>query len=185
MHKKLPTFYHFVDDLNINKIVKIDKKIAIIYRSCQIKHDIDKLIQFRNYCKNNQRVFLIANNFKIAYQLRLDGFYISAFNKESVNRHKNNKLIIVGSAHSLREIRIKELQGVDQIFLSPIFKTSKSNKYLGLFKFNLLCKYTYKPIIALGGINNKNIKQIKMTNSIGIASIEYIKKNKKISKIKI
>ena len=45
--------------------------------------------------------------------------------------------------------------------------------------------YTNKPIVALGGINTQNIKQIKMTNSIGIASITYIKKNKKFAKISL
>ena len=185
MHKKLPKFYHFVDDLNINKIIKIDKQIAIIYRNYQIKPNINKIIQFRNYCKNNQRIFLMANNFNLACKLKLDGFYIPAFNKKNVNKYKNKRLIIVGSAHNLREIKVKETQGVSQIFLSSIFKNQKSNKYLGIFRFNLLCKYTNKPIIALGGINNKNIKLIKMTNSIEIASIGYIKKNKNISKIRL
>jgi len=185
MHKKLPNFYHFVDDLNINEITKIDKQIAIIYRNYQIKPNINKIIHFRNYCKNNRRIFLIANNFNLASQLNLDGFYIPAFNKENINKYKNNKSIIIGAAHNLKEIRVKETQGVDQIFLSPIFKTLKSNKYLGLLKFNLLSMYTNKPIVALGGINTQNIKQIKMTNSIGIASITYIKKNKKFAKISL
>mgnify|MGYP000082418186 CR=1 FL=1 len=100
-----------------------------------------------------------------------------------MNRYKNNRQFIVGSAHSLKEIRIKKIQGVSQIFLSPIFKIYKSSKYLGLFKFNLLSEYANTPIIALGGINNQNINQIKMTNSIGIASIKYIKQNKKISNL--
>ena len=181
MHKKLPSFYHFVENLNINEIIEIDNKIALIYRNYEIKPSINKIIKFRNYCKNNKRIFLIANNFILAKQLSLDGFYIPAFNKENINRYKNNRQIIVGSAHSLKEIRIKEIQGVSQIFLSPIFKTSKSNKYLGLSRFNLLSNYTNTPIVALGGINKQNINQIKMTNSIGIASIKYIKKNKKIS----
>ena len=86
---------------------------------------------------------------------------------------------MIGSAHSLKEIRNKESQGVEQIFLSPIFKTTKSSKYLGLFKFRQLCNLTNIPIIALGGINKQNINKIKMTNSSGIASIGYIKKNNK------
>ena len=185
MHKKLPNIYHFVDDLNINEIIKIDKNIGIIYRNCQIKPNINKIIHFKNYCKNNKRIFLIANNFNLASQLNLDGFYISAFNKKNINRYRNNKSIIVGAAHNLKEIRIKEKQGVDQIFLSPIFKILKSDHFLGLLRFNLLSKLTNKPIIALGGINSQNIKKIKMTNSIGFASITYIKKKKKFSKINL
>ena len=38
--------------------------------------------------------------------------------------------MIIGSAHTLKEIRIKEKQNVEQIFLSPIFQTSKSQNKL-------------------------------------------------------
>ena len=62
------------------------------------------------------------------------------------------------------------------IFLSPIFKTEKRNNYLGIIKFNNLSNFSKKPIIALGGLNNKNIKRLKMTNTIGIAGISHIKK---------
>tara|TARA_B100000787_G_C16196431_1_gene301204 strand:- start:2708 stop:3265 length:558 start_codon:yes stop_codon:yes gene_type:complete len=185
MHKKLPRLYHFVEDLNINEIKKIHNQIAIIYRNYRIKPDVKKVIQVRNYCRTNRRIFIIANYFHLAYQLNLDGFYIPAHNKNNINKYKKSKFIIIGSAHSIKEIRIKETQGVHQIFLSPIFKTLKSNKNLGLLKFNLFSKYTSKPIIALGGINSTNIKQIKMTNSFGIASIRYIKMNKKFTQIKL
>ena len=84
--------------------------------------------------------------------------------------------MIIGSAHSLKEIRIKEKQNVEQIFLSPLFKTKKTSKLLGIIKFNNLSKFTKKPIIALGGINKNNIKQLKLINGEGFAGITYFKK---------
>ena len=84
---------------------------------------------------------------------------------------------MIGSAHSLKEIRIKEKQNVEQIFLSPLFKTDKSKKSLGIIRFNNLSKYTKKPLIALGGINKNNIKQLKLINGYGFAGISYFKKN--------
>jgi len=88
----------------------------------------------------------------------------------------SNNFILAGSAHNTKEIKIKEKQNVDLIFLSPIFKTKKKNDYLGIMKFNNLSNFSKKPIIALGGLNNKNIKRLKMTNVIGIAGISNIKK---------
>ena len=78
---------------------------------------------------------------------------------------------VVGSAHNLKEIRIKELQQVRNIFLSSVFKKNKN--YLGLNKFKILNKYTKKNVVALGGISKKNIKQIKLTNVCSIAGISY------------
>ena len=45
---------------------------------------------------------------------------------------------VVGSAHNLKEIRIKELQKVQKIFISSLFKKNKN--YLGLNKFKILKK---------------------------------------------
>ena len=64
---------------------------------------------------------------------------------------------IVGSAHNLKEIRIKELQKVQNIFLSSLFKKNKN--YLGLNKFKILSKYTKKKVVALGGISKKKYKK--------------------------
>ncbi len=83
---------------------------------------------------------------------------------------------MMGSAHSLKEIKIKEKQNVDLIFLSPLFKVNKNKKHLNVVKFNILSNLTKKKIIALGGINEKNIKMIRITNAYGFSGISYFKK---------
>ena len=120
---------------------------------------------------------MISNEINLAFKLKLDGVYLPSFNKKFYHKkfqHFKNFLII-GSAHSLKEIKIKERQNVEQIFLSPLFKTNKSSKFLGIVKFNNLSKLTKKPLIALGGINEKNIKQLKLINGKGFAGITYFK----------
>ena len=64
--------------------------------------------------------------------------------------------IILGSAHNVYEMRTKELQNVNAIFLSSIFKKNKN--YLGINRFKLLSLLSKKPSIALGGIKNNNLK---------------------------
>ena len=71
------------------------------------------------------------------------------------------------------EIRTKEKQNVQKIFLSPIFQTNKSKRKLGIIKFNNLSKYTNIPLIALGGIKPNNIKQLNLINIDGFAGISY------------
>ena len=74
-------------------------------------------------------------------------------------------------------IELPFFEAVRRIFLSPIFKTDKHKKYLGTIKFNLQARETKENIIALGGINSSNLRRINLTNSKGIASISWIKKN--------
>ena len=80
---------------------------------------------------------------------------------------------VIGSAHNLKEIRIKELQKAKAIFISSLFK--KNNNYLGLNKFKILNNYTKKKVVALGGISKKSIKKIKLLKISGIAGISYFK----------
>ena len=81
--------------------------------------------------------------------------------------------MIIGSAHNIKEIRIKEKQKVSQIFISSIFKKEKN--YLGFYKFKILTNMTKKKIIALGGINLTNLKRLKILNISGFAAIGLYK----------
>ena len=118
----------------------------------------------------------MSNNLKLAINLNLDGAYIPSFNKDlDVKKYKiKNKFLLLGSAHNIQEIKIKEKQGVDVIFLAPLFKT-KNKIGLGINKFNILSKLSIKKIVALGGINKKNIYKLNLTDCYGFAGISYFK----------
>ena len=90
-----------------------------------------------------------------------------------LNYNFKKNFVLIGSAHNLREIRIKERQNVNEIFLSSLFKDN--GNFLGLNKFNLLSNYSKKEVVALGGISKENIKLINLTKSIGFAGISYFK----------
>lgn len=81
---------------------------------------------------------------------------------------------ILGSAHNIKEIRQKEIQGVNYIFLSPIF-FKENKKGLGLIKFINLSKNTNAQLVALGGVNSYNLNKLKLINIRSFASINYIK----------
>ena len=118
----------------------------------------------------------MSNNVKLAINLQLDGVYLPSFNKSFKHltyRVKRN-FQFIGSAHSLKEIRIKEKQGIKLIFLSSLFKKNKN--YLWINKFKLIKKLSKINFIALGGINNLNIKVLKLINVIGYAGISVFKK---------
>ena len=78
--------------------------------------------------------------------------------------------------HNQKEIKQKIEQKCSAIFISPLFKTKKSKKYLGINRFNYLTNSTKINVLALGGINEKNIKQLKMLNVKGFAGIRIFKK---------
>ena len=82
----------------------------------------------------------------------------------------------MGSAHNLKQIREKENQCVDAIFLASLFNKKKT--YLGFNKFRILSKLTKVKIIALGGINKNNLKKINLLNIHGYAGISFFNQKK-------
>lgn len=178
MHTYLPKVFCFVDDFNKDYIKNLDKKIAIIFRNYDQKHSTTLLKQLCKFCKKiGKRVFL-ANDIKSAVILKFDGVYIPSFNKKiyTKNLRKNNTFLFLGSAHNTKEVREKEGQGVDLIFLSPVFKVKKSRKNLDVNKFNLIANSSKSKMIALGGFNNSNLKKLKILKAYGFASISFFKK---------
>ena len=78
---------------------------------------------------------------------------------------------IIGSAHNIKEIKMKETQKVNKIFLSSLFKKNKN--YLGINKFKILKNYANKNIVALGGISKKNLKKLALLNQTDFAGISF------------
>ena len=166
--------YYFINKFDTNNIDKQDKQTAIIYRNYLTKTPNQTLIlKIKKYCKKKSIKFYLSNNIKLALKLNLDGAYIPAFNNTfkhlSYSYRKNFK--IIGSAHNLKEIRVKENQNVDTIFLSSLFKKNKN--YMGLNKFKLLTRLTRKKTVALGGVSKKNLKNLKLLNTLDFAGISY------------
>ena len=172
-------FYYFIDEFNINELIVLDNKINLIFRNYNKNKKINQIISdLKKFCKKTQRKIFISNNLKIAQRYNLDGLYIPSFNKSLRFKNLNvkNGFRLIGSAHNINELKIKEKQGCEEIFISPIFFNKKNNNFLDVIKFNMLSLNTKKNINALGGININNTKRLRLTKSLGIAGISYFRK---------
>ena len=166
--------YYFINKFDTNSIDRQDKKTIIIYRNYLSRIIDEKLIiKINKYCKKKGYKFFLSNNIRLAIKLDLDGLYLPAFNKsfKHLAYSYKKKFQIIGSAHNLKEIKIKEKQLADVIFLSSLFKKNKN--FLGLNKFKLLAKLTKKEVVALGGISKNNFKKLYLTNYSGFAGISF------------
>ena len=161
--------------MNKSNIDKLDSNTAVIYRNYIKKIKIKEVLNFKKNCRKKGLKFFISNNIRLSIRLNLDGAYLPSFNKDFKHLSYNlkKKFIIIGSAHNIKEIKVKELQNASLILLSSLFKKNKN--YLGINKFKNLSKHTNKKIIALGGISKSNEKKIRILNCYGFAGISYFK----------
>ncbi|MBD1150186.1 thiamine phosphate synthase [Pelagibacterales bacterium SAG-MED29] len=162
------------------KNIKNSNKFSIIYRSKNIAENIEKLMQFRKICKTRNIDFYVSNNLKLTKTLKADGIYISAYNKNLKITHlRNLNFRIIGSAHNIKELNIKKLQGCSSIIFSRLFETSYKYKkgFLGVVKFNLLKLSRKENLVPLGGIKLSNLNKLSTVKCDSIAlSSEIIKK---------
>ena len=171
--------YYFINKFDTNNIDKQDKQTIIIFRNYSYKiYDKNLIVKINEYCKKKSIKFYLSNNIKLAIALNLDGAYVPAFNNSlrhlSYSYKKNFK--IIGSAHNLKEIRIKEKQKVEKIFLSSLFKKNKN--YLGINRLKILSNLTKRKIVVLGGVSGKNLKKLRLLNQNEFAGISFFEQKK-------
>ena len=135
--------------------------------------DQDLILKIKKYCKLRKIKFYLSNNIKLAIKLDLDGAYIPSFNKSTKHLAYSlkKKFKIIGSAHNIKEIKTKETQKVNSIFVSSLFKRNKN--YLGVNKFKLISNLTKKKVVALGGISKDNLNKLRLLNNCEFAGISF------------
>ena len=166
--------YYFISKFDTNIIDKQNKQTTIIYRNYNSKIlDQDLILKIKKYCKLKKIKFYLSNDIKLAIKLDLDGVYIPSFNKSTKHLAFSLKknFNIIGSAHNIKEIKTKETQKVNKIFISSIFK--RNQNYLGINKFKLISKLTKKKVVALGGISKENLRRLRLLNNSEFAGISY------------
>jgi len=114
--------------------------------------------------------------------LGLDGVYLPSFNKNfnHLSYDLKKKFTILGSAHTLKELNLKKNQGVKLFFVSSIFK--KNRNFLGIYRFKIFENFTKRKLIALGGINENNIKKLNLLNINGFGGISFFQKKRPLKK---
>ena len=158
---------------NINEIINSAPKSAnIIIRN----HEPGQFAQLLP-CKNraNIRATISARGAK---KLKLGGIHIP--NKHLKHFLVSNKwdLNITASAHNSREITKALMLGIDDILISPIFKSESpsAKKTLGPLRLAILARaFPNANLIALGGINSKTISRLKHTRIKSIAGVGFKK----------
>ncbi len=181
MFSRKDKYFLFADnttELNVDAI-KIKDKFVLIYRNTGKNNNFDKLKKLREDCKKKYIKFYVANDTRLYSRLRADGLYISAFNKDlRLKSFNSSKSKNIGSAHNLKEIRLKINQGCKTIIFSRLFVTNYDNKsgYLGVVKFNLLSKIYNTKLIPLGGIRFYNLNKLKLLKAEGLCILSELKK---------
>ena len=178
--KNLKEVFVYLDSINefikfnILKIINVN----IIYDNYDFSKKV--FLDIKNFCKKYNLNLFIKDNYQAAIKFKLAGLVISHTNKKILGYGNplcnKQKVKIIGKIHNQKEFFLKKQQKCERIIFSPIFLTKKysSNQILNINKFNLISKNWNVKIFALGGINIKNICQLKMLNINGFVIKSFV-----------
>ena len=181
---KYYVFLEKIDEIISNNLLKFKNINVIINIKNTSQTNIKRTLSIINFCKNNKIPFFLIDNYQLCTKHQSNGIFLSSRNKQITKPLSlKKKFEIVGSAHNQFEYLFKFKQGCKLIMLSPLFSNKKysENKILNVLKFNLISQNWNRNLCALGGINEGNIRRIKLTIVNSIAFKRLIE-NPKIKK---
>ena len=185
MNKILYKHYVFLDTINslieknLNKIKNINIIVDINHNN---KRELKEKLSIINFAKKNKIPFFLKNDYNECFKRNSNGILIDSFNRRTIKPILlKKKFIIIGIAHNQLEYFQKIRQGCTIIMLSPLFYNEKYtiNKILNVLKFNNKKQNWKIEICALGGINLKTIKKIKLLNITSVGFRKFIFEPKK------
>jgi thiamine-phosphate pyrophosphorylase len=181
---KYYVFLEKIDEIIRNNLLKF-KSINVIINIKNInKTNIQKALSIIKFCKDNKIPFFLLDNYQLCAKHHSNGIFLSSRNKQIIKPLLlKKKFKIIGSAHNQFEYSLKVKQECELVMLSPLFFNKKYslNKILNVLKFNLISRNWNRNLCALGGIDEANIRKIKLTIVNSIAFKRLIE-NPKIKK---
>ncbi len=152
------------------KKVSIKKKLIIAKKILKI-------------CKKNKVKFIVNDDPYLASKINADGCHLGQKDMNVIEAKKilKNKIIGVTCHNSIKLAKKALINGANYIALGAFFKT-KTKKVTYKVNINTLIKIKKSislPVVAIGGINEKNYKKLLLNKADFLAISGYIWNNKK------
>ena len=167
--KKVKYFQLRLKKISISKLLKISKKVKKIVKKNKVK-------------------FLINDKPLVAKIIGADGCHIGQKDIDYISARKilgKNKIIGI-TCHNSKKFALKaKKSNADYVAFGSFFKSSTKKT---AFRANLeILRWAKKkinmPIVAIGGINSSNYKEILLKGANFIACSNYIWNNKKLDPV--
>ena len=171
--------------LNLNKILAFNKVkfFQLRLKNTSFKNKIITGKKIRSICKKYNVKFLVNDDPILAKKLNADGCHLGQKDMDIISARKIlGKKIIGITCHNSISLAKRALKNdADYLAFGAFFPTAtKKVKFKASISIiKKIKQITKKPIIAIGGIDNKNYKKLLLNNVNFLAISGYIFNNKK------
>jgi thiamine-phosphate diphosphorylase len=131
--------------------------------------------RLRPLTRRLDRLLLVSDRIDVALAAAADGVHLGARSLPPVaaRRILRPGMLLGRSVHNLDEAGQAALEGVDYLFLGPVFATLShpGAPALGLDAYREAVLRTKIPILAIGGVTGENVRLIAQAGGRGAAAI--------------
>lgn len=135
-------------------------------------------VKLKALCKKYRVPYVVNDSVEIALRIDADGVHVgqSDIQGRDIRRLIGPDKILGISAGTVEEAIAAEEAGADYIGIGAVFETStkKNARNLTAEKLREICNAVSIPVVAIGGINSKNLMELKDSGVDGIAVISAI-----------
>ena len=160
------------------QVIRSGAKIIQLRDKITIKKDLLPIAQaLKNLCAEKDALFIMNDNLDIALAVGADGLHIG---QEDLPVKVARKLapidMLIGcSVFNAEQAQQAVTDGADYVAVGAIFPTpSKDTIVLGLGALRRIKKAVSVPVVAIGGINVKNVAAVKKDGADSFAVISAI-----------
>ena len=164
-------------------------KVSFFQLRLKKETNSNKLIigkKIRRICKKYKVKFLINDDPLLAKKLNADGCHLGQKDMDILKARKilKDKIIGVTCHNSIKLAKNAKNNGADYLAFGAFYstKTKKIEKYADIKILNWSKKNIKVPVVAIGGITNKNYLNLLDNGAKLIAVSSYIWKNKNVLK---
>lgn len=159
---------------------------CIQLREKELSHNqfLNEALEIKQLCKNYNVPFIINDDVEIAVKCSADGIHVGQSDMDAYDvRSKIGSDMILGvSVHSVSEALTAQEKGADYLGVGAMFSTSTKldANDVSFETLSDICKSVSIPVVAIGGIQKHNIKELSGTGIDGVALISAIFASKDI-----
>jgi len=184
-NKIYPNFYK-----DLKKIFKLNKVnfFQLRLKKTPLNRKIIIAKKTKKICKKFKIKFLINDDPYLAKKINADGCHLGQKDMDIINARKilGKKIIGITCHNSIKLSKKAIKDGADYIALGAFYPTKTKNikfkaKVSDLIRIKKLSRI---PIIAIGGINNDNYKNLLLNKVNFLAISSYVFNNRKFKPIK-
>lgn len=136
--------------------------------------------------RSSQTRILVNDRIDIAIAAKTDGVHLTSRSVSSliIRRCVPKDFLVVVSTHSSQEVAAAKQGGADLAVLGPVFATPGKSNPIGLERFrSVASQYPEFPLLALGGIDESNYRDVLAAGAAGFAAIRFLNNAQNLEKL--